>query len=51
MRGRKLKELTFKRWLQRSSKEKRRIRKLYKPEQKLTYWEALQQDGYSFNAD
>ena len=50
MRGRRLKELTFKRYLQRSSKEKRRIRKLYKAEPKLTYWEALEQDGYSYNA-
>ncbi len=50
MRSRKLKELTLKRWLQRSSKEKRRIRKLYKADVKPTYWEALRQDGYSYNA-
>jgi hypothetical protein len=51
MKNRKLKELTFKRWLQRSSKEKRRIRKLYKAEPKLSYFEAIQRDGYSYNAD
>lgn len=50
MRNRKLKELTFKRWLQRSSKEKRRISKLYKGEQKLTYHEALREYGYSYPA-
>ena len=50
MRNRRLKELTFKQWLRRSSKEKRRVQKLYKAEPKLSYYEALQQDGYSFNA-
>ena len=50
MRSRRLKELTFKQWLRRTSKEKRRVQKLYKAEPKLTYWEALEQDGYSYNA-
>jgi len=50
MRGRRLKELTFKQWLRRSSKEKRRVQKLYKAEPKPSYWEALQRDGYSYNA-
>ena len=50
MRGRKLKELTFKRWLNRNSKEKRRIKALYKAEDKLTYHEALREYGYSYPA-